>query len=235
MKLLKYILTVVSIILLTACAPDIDDAKKLGFDSVEQMKNLQSRGFKTKKDFLDYEESVRLAEEKAAAEKAAAEKAAAEKIAAEKLAAEKAADESIQRAGLNWIKKQKNLCKDYVNAPNEIKKSNIFRETVALLRNSSVNNGTGTLTRISTNQGGSYVSIIIKVGNDIEFASKGFSSPILRGSNVYKQIENLSEGSCVKFSASEIEVGSVLEQSKVCDLEYYAEFTSVKGCGYDGD
>lgn len=44
----------------TACSPNIEDAKKLGFDSIEQMKEFQSKGFKTKQDFIDNQDSIRL-------------------------------------------------------------------------------------------------------------------------------------------------------------------------------
>lgn len=228
MKSIKYSLLLTAVLILTACGPSIKDAKELGFESIEQMKELQARGYKTMKEFRDYEESVRLAEEKAEAQKAAAEK---EKVAAEKEKAEKIKKEiKALEAPLTWIQKQKELCQTYDAALNEIKQSAIFRETIVLLHRSSVENGKGVLERIRTNQGGSELSIVVKVGNSIEFANSGLTEPIYAGSTVYQQVENLQENSCVNFSISKLRPSSVLERSKVCDLEYWAVFTNVEPC-----
>jgi hypothetical protein len=221
MKSIKNVLFITLFSLLAGCGPSIGDAKKLGFESVEQMKTLQARGFKTMKDYLDHEESLRLAEEKAAAEKAAARREEAEK---------KAREAAAMEAPLTWIKKQRQLCQAYANAPNEIKKSSIFRETSALLQSASVNKAKGVLKRISTNQGGSTLFIMVSVGDEIEFATESITNPIRYGSKVYQQVENLKENSCVYFSASELTPSSVFEQSKVCDLEYFVEFTNIEPC-----
>jgi hypothetical protein len=181
---IKFTLAIVSLAFLVGCGPNIDDAKKLGFESVEQMKDLQSRGYKTKKDFLELE------------------------------------------APFAWIKKQREFCKDYAEAPNEIKKSSIFRSNEALLSGASVKNGKGTLSSIKTDKGGTFLDIQIIAGGEIRFNTAN----ILIGSNVYKQIENLREKSCVVFSASKIRAGSVLEKSSVCDLHYIVEFTNVEAC-----
>jgi hypothetical protein len=228
MRSIKCSLLLTAALLLTACGPSLRDAKELGFESIEQMKELQARGYKTMKDYLDYEESVRLAEEKAAAQKAAAEK---ERAAAEKEKAEAEKREiKLLEAPLSWIKKQRELCQAYDDAPNEIKQSAIFRETIVLLYRASVENGKGIIERIRTNQGGSELSIVVKVGNKIEFATSSLSDPIRAGSKVYQQVENLKENSCVNFSISSIRPSSVFERSRVCDLEYWAEFTDVQPC-----
>jgi hypothetical protein len=228
MKSNKYSILLTAVFLLTACGPSIKEAKELGFESIEQMKELQARGYKTMKDFRDYEESVRLAEEKANAQKAAAEK---EKAAAEQEKAERIKSEiKALEAPLTWIKKQKELCQAYDDAPNEIKQSAIFREAMVLLYRSSVENGKGVIERIRTIQGGGELSIEVKVGNRIELATSGLTEPIYAGSKVYQQVENLKENSCVNFSISTIRPRSLFERSKVCDLDYWAVFTNVEPC-----
>jgi len=52
MKSLKYVLAAVTLSLIAACGPNLGDATKLGFESVEQMKKLQANGFKTMDDFI---------------------------------------------------------------------------------------------------------------------------------------------------------------------------------------
>lgn len=52
-----YILLVFSIlIVLTGCAPNIQDAKKLGFESVEQMEAFKARGYKSMSDYAKVKE-----------------------------------------------------------------------------------------------------------------------------------------------------------------------------------
>lgn len=90
MKKATLIATLASFFALTACGPNLNDAKnlgfetveqmkklqadgyktmdefyvarakKLGFESVEQMKTLQARGFETQQNYIDFQDSVRL-------------------------------------------------------------------------------------------------------------------------------------------------------------------------------
>jgi hypothetical protein len=55
MKALKYALAATLFMLLVGCGPSLEDAKKLGFDSVDEMKALTAQGFKTKNDWLEEE------------------------------------------------------------------------------------------------------------------------------------------------------------------------------------
>lgn len=60
MKNEKLLSVIIFVFVLTACGPNLEDAKKLGFKSVDEMKDFQSRGFKSKQDVVDLEDSVRL-------------------------------------------------------------------------------------------------------------------------------------------------------------------------------
>lgn len=136
-----------------------------------------------------------------------------------------ASDESA----LSWVSRQRKLCNAYQEAPNEIKKSNIYRDTLRLLNGASVDGLKGVLTMISTNQGGGLLNISIDVG-EAEFKNQALFASIPRGSSVYKQVEILSEGSCVIFSAKKIEPSSAFEENRVCDLDYFAKITEIKPC-----
>jgi hypothetical protein len=48
------------VLALTSCGPNLEDAQKLGFKSVEEMKDFQSHGFKSKQEFFDLKDSERL-------------------------------------------------------------------------------------------------------------------------------------------------------------------------------
>jgi hypothetical protein len=87
----------------------------------------------------------------------------------------------------------------------------------------------GTLAQLSTNQGGSELTLGIKVG-EVEFTTEALFAPVKKGSPVYKAAAELREGQCVVFSADKLEPSSMLEESKVCDLDYFANFTAMKPC-----
>jgi len=129
----------------------------------------------------------------------------------------------------SWVATVKDNCGRYKAAPNEIKKSAIFTENEALLQRSGVDEIKGKLTRLSTGQGGDRLSLKITVG-DLEFATESLFAPIKKGSAVYNAAAEMTVGQCVMFSAKGLKASSVVEQSKVCDTEYFANFTSLKPC-----
>lgn len=51
MNNIKLTITIISMVFLSACGPSDQDAKKLGFTNVEEMKTLQAKGFATKADW----------------------------------------------------------------------------------------------------------------------------------------------------------------------------------------
>jgi hypothetical protein len=132
-------------------------------------------------------------------------------------------------ASLPFVSKAQANCERYKDAKNEIKKSEIFRENEDMLKDVELTDIKGTLKSISTSQGGADLSLRIEVG-DVTFATEGLFAPIKKGSAVYKTASDMSEGQCVIFSASGLQANSVVEQSKVCDTDYFAKFTSLKSC-----
>lgn len=53
MKIIYSNLIILSLLILTGCGPNNKDAQALGFANVEEMKELQSQGFKTKKEYKE--------------------------------------------------------------------------------------------------------------------------------------------------------------------------------------
>jgi len=92
-------------------------------------------------------------------------------------AANKAPDAEQQ---LPWIGAVKQACARYKSAPNVIKKSAAFRETSALLSQSTVDGVRGKLTGLSTNQGGGELKLTIAVGG-VEFSTESLFAPIEQG------------------------------------------------------
>lgn len=104
-----------------------------------------------------------------------------------------------------------------------------FEDNKTLLRGTKVDGAHGKLTMISTNQGGGELKLTINVG-DVEFTTESLLAPIVKGSAVYAAAADMKEGQCVIFSAARIRSSSMSERSKVCDTDYFANFTSLKPC-----
>jgi DNA-directed RNA polymerase subunit RPC12/RpoP len=130
---------------------------------------------------------------------------------------------------LPWISTVRANCAAYKAAPNDIKKSAIHNENQALITKTKVSNVKGKLVGLRTDQGGAELSLKIEVG-DVEFTTESLFGPIKKGSAVYTAATDMTEGQCVVFSASKLEPSSMVEQSKVCDTEYFAVFTNVAPC-----
>jgi hypothetical protein len=128
-----------------------------------------------------------------------------------------------------WVATVRANCERYKAAPNEIKKSAVFNENETLLKSSGVEKVRGTLKRLSTTQGGEQLSLVVTMG-DLEFATEALFGPIKKGSPVYNAAADLTVGQCVIFSAKGLRASSVVEESKVCDTEYYANFTAIGPC-----
>ena len=129
---------------------------------------------------------------------------------------------------LPWTTNVKANCAAYQAAPNEIKKSAVFNSNQQLLSGVSLQGVQGKLKRLSTNQGGGNLDLKIEVG-DVEFTSRPLS-PIKRGSAIYDAATEMSVGQCVTVSATNVSASSMVEQSKVCDLEYFVDFASLAPC-----
>ena len=130
---------------------------------------------------------------------------------------------------LPWLTEVQANCEGYKAAPNDIKRSEVFRTNEAALRRVRIKDAQGTLRTLSTSQGGDELRLVVGAGN-VKFATESLFGAIKRGSGVYKQASALREGSCVVFSAGAIQASSLTERSKVCDLDYFAKFTSVRPC-----
>lgn len=130
---------------------------------------------------------------------------------------------------LPWVETVEANCAAYKAAPNQIKKSEVFNRNTALIGKTKVSNVKGELTSLTTTQGGDELSLRVKVG-EVEFHTESLFGPIKKGSAVYKAATDLSEGQCVVFSASSLKASSLMEESMVCDPEYFAVFTSIAPC-----
>lgn len=136
---------------------------------------------------------------------------------------------SASVAALPWMSTVIENCAAYKAAPNDIKKSDVFNRNQAHLTGVNVADARGTLTMLSTSQGGDELRLGIKVG-DVEFKTGSLFYAINRGSPVYAAASEMTRGQCVIFSASNIKAASLMERSQVCDFEYLANISSLAPC-----
>lgn len=128
-----------------------------------------------------------------------------------------------------WLAQVKQNCDAYDAAPNDIKKSAIFRANEGLLGRVSVQNARGKLAMLRTNQGGSELSLAVKA-DGAEFKTESMFAPIRQGTPIYDVASELKVGDCVVFSVKKIETASLIERSKVCSADYFADFASLAPC-----
>lgn len=142
-----------------------------------------------------------------------------------------ASDEDEVDAGpqIELVSKSRAACAKYESAPNEIRKSEIYRLHQAWVPKNVVANARGTVESLTTDQGGDEVRLAIRASGGT-FNSSPIISPIVRGTALYNGAAELAEGECVLFSARNIQSGGFLERSKVCDLDYFVEFTLLLPC-----
>lgn len=110
----------------------------------------------------------------------------------------------------------KEACETYDAQPNEIRKSEVFRSTGQFYSEvGTVAGFVGTIRRISTNQGGSRATIVIRAGT-----SDFYDGHVQIGSGVYQSAANLREGQTVFFSGGGLRDLNVTERGKVCAPDF---------------
>jgi hypothetical protein len=120
-------------------------------------------------------------------------------------------------------------CVRYEAAPNDIKKSEIFNENEAFIAEQRLDGVNAELTRLYTSQGGGSLELTVQLGA-AEFKTGSLMNTIRRGDPVYDQASELTKGQCVLVSGRVRGAASVVERSKVCDLDYYLDFESIEPC-----
>lgn len=115
-------------------------------------------------------------------------------------------------------------CSEYDGQPNEIKKSEVYRQSLAILQHAGpVTNWVGTLKSIRTNQGGSNATLVINIGSS-DLRDDG----IALGSPVYLAASEMREGQPVTFSGRGLTDFNITERGKVCSPDFEITLTSVR-------
>lgn len=116
------------------------------------------------------------------------------------------------------------ICSNYDNHSNEIKKSEIFRESSSIYQNlGKIKDWTGILRRISTDQGGTTATLRIHM-----VSSTVWDKEVRIGSTVYKAVAELSEDQAVAFSGRLLRDYNMSERGKVCDPDFLITLTAIR-------
>jgi len=139
----------------------------------------------------------------------------------------------------------------YISSQNDIMRSEAFNEANDFSKkfydnnNGKIEDFTGQITTISTDQGGDYLNIVIKSklhGLTVtyktwsnSYSDEGFNSLIKKGSDVYNNVADLVEGDYVYFSAKMyknrergIEEISMSEIGSLRSPEFIVKFSDIR-------
>ena len=115
-------------------------------------------------------------------------------------------------------------CRSYDAQPNEIRKSEVFRNAARFYSEiGPVVAWVGILRRIATNQGGSNATLVIRMGS-----SDVLDNAVRLGSSVYSAAANMREGQAVVFSGTGLRDFNLTERGKVCNPDFKITLTSLQ-------
>ena len=126
-----------------------------------------------------------------------------------------------------WINQIESSCTAYKNAKNQIQASAVYKQYDESFKPNTdrvVSNIRGVLSSISTDHGGDDVYISIKI-HGYRFDDQDVD----KGTKVYNQAAELTEGQCVQFSGS-FHVSAFTERGKVCPDEFFGELSDIRPC-----
>jgi len=167
-----------------------------------------------------------------------------------KEAKEQTASLNIPEEQTNFESSRKLYYEKYLAGQNEIKKSAVFNNAnadAATFRKNNkglIQNFVGKITDIATDQGGDYVSIVIQSSSqgitvsyktwNNSFSDIGDNTMPAKGSKIYNQVAEFTEGDYVYFSAKTIKdsqrgmkEGSLTELGSLKRPEFIVKFTDI--------
>lgn len=128
----------------------------------------------------------------------------------------------------------------YEAAPNELKKSMVFKERQNAIKEllpgkNQVNGWVGTLESMGTTSGEKDAHVTIRLNKRItmktwnnSFSDIGDKTLIPMGSSVFNSLVEMSEGQMVRFSGSILQEGSITEEGGMTEPEFIMRFTALE-------
>lgn len=111
---------------------------------------------------------------------------------------------------LPWVSELDKACEDYDNAKNDIQEGQAVQRGRKIYERARVK-GQGTLYNLSSvDVEATFVTAEFRIQNHF------FKVPVYKGTASYGVLANISEGECVAFSVSNLQIDAILDRSHVC-------------------
>lgn len=129
---------------------------------------------------------------------------------------------------LPWLKRVAENCERYDRATQDAERAQALRDNARLVASTVVASARGRLESKRVSSDGSQVLFTIAVGT-AKF-KPSLLHPILADTEMFERVQQAPIGACLQFSVRTLTAASILERSKVCDLDYFADFAVIEAC-----
>jgi hypothetical protein len=128
---------------------------------------------------------------------------------------------------MRWLDDVRQNCESYRKAINDIKRSEIYRRNEALLDSIQLDQVRMKLTTLYTPKGGAWVRLRFE---DYLSNLALVQDKIAIDTSVYKSASSMATGQCVQVTGKLSGSTSILEESRVCSLDYRIELGTLEWC-----
>lgn len=129
---------------------------------------------------------------------------------------------------LPWLKRVAENCARYDRAEQDAERAVVLRDNSRLVASTVVASARGRLESKRVSSDGSQVLFTIAVGS-AKF-KPSLLHPILADTEMFDSVQAAPIGACMQFSVRTLTAASILERSKVCDKDYFADFAVIEPC-----
>lgn len=127
-----------------------------------------------------------------------------------------------------WYRAVNENCAKYDQAPGDAERAEALSANERLIAATVIAPTRGSLEAKRLSSDGGQMQFTIAVGS-VKF-KPSLVHPILADTPEFEVLNKLSLGQCVRFSVRTLTAASILERSKVCDKDYFAQFASIETC-----
>ncbi|MEZ4231326.1 MAG: hypothetical protein R3B89_19265 [Polyangiaceae bacterium] len=129
---------------------------------------------------------------------------------------------------LPWLKRVAENCERYDRAEQDAERAQALKDNARLVASTVIASARGRLESKRVSSDGSQVLFTIAVGS-AKF-KPSLLHPIHADTEMFQHVQDAPIGACMQFSVRTLTAASILERSKVCDKDYFADFAAVELC-----
>ena len=129
---------------------------------------------------------------------------------------------------LPWLKRVAQNCERYDRAEQDDERAQVLKDNARLVASTVVASARGRLESKRVSSDGSQVLFTLAVGS-AKF-KPSLLHPIHADTEMFERVQEAPIGSCLQFSVRTLTAASILERSKVCDKDYFADFAAIEPC-----